>query len=196
MNAVEGDVVFYDESGGGATFSGGEPLAQPDFLHALLEACRGSGIHTAVDTSGMADPEVVRRIHAGTDLFLYDLKWIDDGRHRAHTGVSNAQILDNLKYLSKAGAAIILRLPLIPGVNDDEENIAGIGAFASALEQPHPVDLLPYHEAGMEKYSRLNRIYRLPDTEPPGRESLARAAALLRKHGLEVTVRGESNDHE
>lgn len=196
MKEIEQDIVFYDESSGGATFSGGEPLSQPEFLDALLEACEAQGIHTAVDTSGHANFETVRRIRGKTGLFLYDLKLIDREKHRAFTGVSNEGILENLRELSDQGADVILRVPLIPGVNDDEASLSDIGAFAASLKHRHPVDLLPYHTAGMEKYKRLNRTYLLPEVAPPSKERLAHAAGILRGSGLEVKIRGESNDHE
>lgn len=187
---IERDVPFYDQSGGGVTFSGGEPLLQQDFLLALLQACRERGIHTAVDTCGYAPWEVLDRVRGLTDLFLCDLKLMDDARHREYTGVSNRLILENVRALSERGHAIFLRLPIIPGVNDDDENIRQAGAFAAGLPHLERVDLLPYHPTGVGKYDRLDQVYRLPDTRPPSDRRMAEIARFLRELGLEVKIGG------
>ena len=124
MAQIEREIPFYDESGGGVTFSGGEPLMQPRFLSALLKACRKQEIHTVVDTSGFANWNVFEQIRGDVDLFLYDLKHMDSIRHREVTGVPNEVILENLRRLSAVGAKCIVRIPLIPGINDDEKNLA------------------------------------------------------------------------
>lgn len=190
MAEIEQDIPFYDESGGGVTFSGGEPLSQPDFLLALLQACREKEIHTAVDTCGFAPWEILDGIRGYVDLFLYDLKLMDEARHRQFTGVSNELILGNLQALSRRGHHIILRVPIIPGINDDLENIRQIGAFAAALPRLNRVDILPYHRAGAEKYHRLNKVYGLPETHPPSDQSLAEIAHILEELGLSVKIGG------
>jgi pyruvate formate lyase activating enzyme len=190
MAEIERDVPFYDESGGGVTFSGGEPLAQPDFLHSLLRACREKEIHTALDTCGFAPWEVLDGVRESVDLFLYDLKVMDDARHRTLTGASNARILENLRALSQAGHEIVLRVPIIPGVNDDDRNVRQTGAFAAALPALRRVDLLPYHHAGTEKYSRLHRAYALPETRPPSDGRMQKIARALRELGLQVKTGG------
>ena len=190
MAAIERDVPFYDESGGGATFSGGEPLLQGDFLLELLRACRARGIHTTVDTCGFAPWEVLDGVRKYADLFLYDLKLMDDARHRAFTGVSNALILSNLQALSQQGHAIVVRMPLIPGINDDEMNVNQTGMFLSALPHLIRVDVLPYHGLGDEKYGRLNKPYSLSETRPPPEEKVAEAVRILKGFGLQVGVGG------
>jgi len=190
MAEVERDVPFYDESGGGVTVSGGEPLAQPEFLLALLQACRGKEIHTALDTCGFAPWEVLDTVREHVDLFLYDLKVMDDGRHRTLTGVSNERILQNLTALSQAGHEIVLRVPVIPGVNDDERNVRQTSAFAAALPALRRVDLLPYHHAGTEKYGRLHRAYALSETRPPSDGRIQKIARALRELGLQVKTGG------
>jgi len=190
MTEIEQDIPFYDESGGGVTFSGGEPLAQPDFLLALLEACREQEIHTAVDTCGFAPWEVLDRIRGRVDLFLYDLKLMDDARHRKFTGVSNELILRNLKMLSEREHDIFLRVPIIPGVNDDDGFIRQMGKFAAALPHLGRVDILPYHQIAVEKYKRLNKVYDLPEARPPSDERLAEIAQTLRGFGLQVNIGG------
>lgn len=170
MAEIERDRPFYEESGGGVTVSGGEPLAQPEFLGALLSACRAAGIHTALDTCGFAPWEVLDRIRGDVDLFLYDLKLLDDAKHRELTGVSNDLIVKNLRALSDRGHRIHLRVAIIPGVNDDDASLREIGAFASSLPHLDEIDILPYNRMGIDKYARLDRPYRLPGAAPgPGR---------------------------
>jgi pyruvate formate lyase activating enzyme len=190
MAEIERDIAFYDQSGGGATFSGGEPLLQRDFLLALLRACREEEIHTAVDTCGFAAWETLDSIRRHVDLFLYDLKLMDEARHRKFTGVSNELILKNLQRLSAQGHSIFLRVPIIPGINDDAENIRQIGTFAAALPHLKRVDILPYHRAAAEKYHRLNKIYSLPETRPPSDEKMAEITQILRGFGLQVKTGG------
>lgn len=190
MAEVERDVTFYDESGGGATFSGGEPLLQPHFLRALLEACREREIHTALDTCGFAPWEVLDGLREVVDLFLYDLKLMDDARHRQFTGVSNATVLSNLRALAERGHDLVLRVPIIPGITDDEENVRQIGAFAAALPLLRRVDVLPYHRAGADKYGRLNRCYDLPEVRPPADERIAQVVRALEALDLHVNVGG------
>jgi pyruvate formate lyase activating enzyme len=194
MKEIERDLVFFDESGGGVTFSGGEPLAQPEFLLRLLHDCQRRGIHRAVDTSGHAEAAILDRVAGETDLFLYDLKLIDPKRHERFTGVSNDLILRNLDALCKGKASVLVRFPLIPGVNDDEECIRDLGRLLSRLALP--VELLPYHRAGMQKYARLGRDCPMRDAAPPSEEMKARAAGLLKAFGLKVLLEGESHDPE
>ena len=190
MAKIERDVPFYDESGGGVTVSGGEPLLQPDFLLALLQACREREIHTALDTCGFAPWETLDRIRGYVDLFLYDLKLMDDARHRRFTGASNQPILENLQALSQHGHGIVLRVPVIPGVNDDEEDVRQIGRFAASLPDLRRVDLLPYHQTAAQKYERLHKTYRLPETRPPCDGRMAEIARIVQEFGLPVNIGG------
>lgn len=185
MDSVARDVVFFDESGGGVTFSGGEPLMQPAFLAALLDACRAREIHTAVDTSGMAPWETFATISDRVRLFLFDLKIVDDERHRRFTGGSNAQILENLRRLAATHPAVRVRFPLIPGATDDEANVEAIGRLVRSLGLPG-VDVLPYHRAGLAKYARLGVEYRLPDIRPPSAGAVAAVVARLGAFGLDA----------
>jgi len=190
MAEIERDIPFYDESGGGVTFSGGEPLFQLDFLFALLRACKEKEIHTALDTCGFAPWETLDDYREYVDLFLYDLKLIDDAQHRKFTGVSNELILRNLQMLSERGHNIFLRVPIVPGINDDDENIRQTGAFAAALPHLNRVDILPYHPAAVEKYKRLNKIYGLPETRPLSDERIVEIAQILEGFGLQVKIGG------
>lgn len=186
MEEIEQDVAFYDQSGGGVTFSGGEPLAQPVFLKALLRACKARHLQTAVDTCGFAPWEDLDAVRDDVDLFLYDLKLMDDARHQALTGVSNQPILQNLQRLSRAGHRIILRVPIIPGVNDDEENLTRMGAFAAHLPSVERFELLPYHDIGRDKYRRLGKTCRMPETEAPSEARIEALEQVLRSPGMPV----------
>jgi len=186
INEIERDSVFYEQSGGGVTFTGGEPLAQPRFLLGLLSACRTRLLQTTVDTSGFTPWQFLDEIRPLVDLFLYDLKLMDDARHYQWTGVSNADILSNLRQLSEAGSKIQVRLPLIPGINDDGENLRQTGEFLAALPHVPTVELLPYHNIAEAKYAGLGRGYGLEDIRPPTEEQMHAHIALLTGYGLQV----------
>ena len=190
MEEVERDRGFYEESGGGVTFSGGEPLMQPTFLNGLLERCRAREIHTAVETAGYAKREDLLKAGAKADLILYDLKLMDDKMHQAYTGVSNRVILENLWILSRSHPHVIVRFPIIPGVNDSDEHLSQLSAFLSGLEGVREVHLLPYHKAGTEKYARLGKPYDLPAIEPPTEETMNRIAEKLSAFGKEIVIGG------
>ena len=190
MDEIDREVIFHDQSGGGVTFSGGEPLAQPAFLLALLEASKERDLHTVVDTCGHAPQEILERVSGLVDLFLYDVKMMDPERHRAMTVVPNERILANLAWLSERGRNVIVRFPLVGGLNDDDENCRALGAWLAALPAPFPVDILPYHRIGLEKYGRLGRTYELGEAQTPTREDLRRVAGTLRAARLRVTMNG------
>jgi pyruvate formate lyase activating enzyme len=193
MEAVRADMPFYEESGGGVTFTGGEPLAQPEFILGLLEACRAEGIRSALDTSGFADRELVVRAGTLADIVLFDLKLLDDGRHRAATGVSNVPILENLAALYEEGARVLLRLPLIPGINDapkDLEQMAHHIASLATWAGPQKAHILPYHSAAKGKYSLRGETYAMGDTPEPSAEDLRKAAAVFEAAGISVTIGG------
>jgi pyruvate formate lyase activating enzyme len=189
VEKIRRDTVFFDESGGGVTFSGGEPLVQPRFLEAALAACKSEGIHTVVDTCGYASSTVLRRVMPHVDQFLYDLKLADDLRHQRVTGVSNSSILENLRILAREHSAVVVRIPVIPGINDDDENleqslqlIAGLGL--------RRLDLLAFHATGSEKYHRLSLAYRLGDVRPPAAQRMQEIAARFSCRGLQVRIGG------
>lgn len=187
---VERDRPFFDASGGGVTFSGGEPLCYPTFLAACLEACREKGLHTAVDTSGFASKKVAGDIARLADVLLYDLKHMDAAAHKEHTGVDNERILDNLRTLSGEGAEIWIRFPLIPGFNDGGDNLETMAEFIGSLPNRHPLFVLPYHPAGIDKHRRLGRTPPDVDYRTPSDEALAAVVERLRSHGLEVHAGG------
>ncbi len=190
MSEIEKDVVFYDQSAGGATFSGGEPLMQPEFLLELLSRCRKRGIHTAVDTTCHADTSVVERISQQTDLFLCDLKHMDPNIHRDFTGVQNDLILYNVKWLSDAGKRTAIRIPIIPGFNDERNNIEATAEFVKSLNNVTRIDILPYNSGGKEKSARLTAEFDMMETEAPDTEQMNTTADILRSYGLEVRTGG------
>jgi pyruvate formate lyase activating enzyme len=190
MLEINKDRLFFDESGGGVTFSGGEPLMQPEFLLACLRACKQRDYHTAIDTCGHTQWPTLSAIATHTDLFLYDLKLMDDARHEQLLGVSNALILENLRNLNKLGSQIWLRLPLIPGINDDEENLAATAKFVRSLNDPPPVHLLPYHRIGSDKYARLGIPYSMSQIEPSTQKHVFDVAERFLARGLDVKIGG------
>lgn len=196
MREIERDVVFYDQSGGGVTFSGGEPLSQPDFLLELMRACKEKDISVVVDTSGFAPPELVESVAELADLFLFDLKLVDGQRHQDFTGSSNEGILENLAWLSANGPPVVIRVPLFSGINDDEENIGALGKFVAALPSPHIIDILPYHNTGIDKYRQLDHAYKMGDALPPSDAETGAVVRSLKEFGLTVLVRGDSNGTE
>ncbi len=185
---IERDSVFFEQSGGGVTFTGGEPLAQPRFLLELLSECRGLSLHTAVDTSGFSSWKILDGIRSLVDLFLFDLKLVDETRHRQWTGVSNTRILSNLHRLSELGHKVIIRIPIIPGINDDEQNLEQTAEFLTSLPNVPPVELLSYHNIAEGKYAGLGMEYPLPDIHPPTPERMAEIASFLDGKGLRISA--------
>jgi pyruvate formate lyase activating enzyme len=190
MAEIEKDVIFYEQSGGGASFSGGEPLLQHEFLLSLLKACKEKDIHTVVDTSGMTTPAILERVSEYVDLFLFDLKTLDDEKHRAFTGVSNNSIISNLRLLAEWEKNVIVRIPVIPGVNDDPADILESGAFVASLGNVKEIHLLPYHTIGVEKYRRLGLEYEMQRTVPPSADDLSTIVKELRNYVSSVSIGG------
>jgi len=189
VKEVEKDVDFYRESGGGVTFAGGEPFSQPDFLIDVLVACKERNLDTAIETCGFAPWDLLERASPSLSLLLYDIKLIDEGKHRAFTGVSNRLILSNLERIAALNQ-VIVRMPLIPGVNDDEENIKATGTFLSRLRKIEEVHLLPYHRLGVSKYEKLKKEYKLHKIVPPVQDGIEAVRRALEQFGLRVNVGG------
>ncbi len=190
FEVVAKDRIFYEDSGGGVTFSGGEPLRQARFLRAALEACRASGLHTAVDTCGLAAEEELLSVAEVTDLFLFDVKMMDDGRHRHFTGASNRQILSNLEALGRAEHRIWMRVPVIPGVNDDSENLEETAKLAASIPSVERICLLPYHSLGESKSKRLGREAGLPELEAPTPDKMQYLVELVEAAGVAASIGG------
>jgi pyruvate formate lyase activating enzyme len=167
LEEVLKDKAFYDNSGGGLTLSGGEPLYQAEFCLALLSAAKENGLHVCVETCGLASPEILEKLAPLVDIFLFDYKETDPERHKEYTGVENTQILQNLRLLNELGKQIVLRCPIIPTLNDREDHFKGIAALAEELEQVTEICVEPYHAYGSGKYRRLGRAYALPQIEAP-----------------------------
>lgn len=192
LRDVDRDRVFYDASRGGITCSGGEPLSQPGFLKALLESARSRGLTTCVDTCGAGSRRVLLSIAPLTDLFLFDLKVMDERRHRALTGLPLAPLLANLSALAHVHDRVWIRIPIVPGLTDDPDDLARTAAFAAGLPGVRRVSLLPYHRYGSAKFERLGRPYPLRGLEPPSPDRMGAIAALFRRHGLDTYIGGEA----
>jgi len=190
VKALLRDRIFFDESGGGVTFSGGEPLLQAPFVIEALQRLRQEGVHTALDTCGFARWQDLRDAAAQASLILYDLKLMDEARHQAATGASNRLILQNLKALTEVHDNLWIRIPIIPGVNDDDDNLRATAEFLVPLQGIRQVDLLPYHPTGEAKFARVGRTYTLHGTPSPSIQGLEAMAALFRARGLNTTIGG------
>ncbi|MCK4392456.1 glycyl-radical enzyme activating protein [Candidatus Bipolaricaulota bacterium] len=189
LKAVEKDIPFYRSSDGGVTISGGEPLAQPEFTREILKACKERGIHTVLDTSGYGQWSDLEKIIKYVDITLYDIKHMNPLKHKAYTGASNELILENVRRMGQKKMPIIIRLAIIPKINDLEENINELIELTKEVLALR-VDLLPYHRLGVSKYKMLGREYRLDGLDPPTREHLKRIRDLLisRKVRAELVV--------
>jgi pyruvate formate lyase activating enzyme len=186
MDEIERDIPFYDQSGGGVTFTGGEPIYQIKFLREALLACKERKLHTVVDTSGHTAWENLNWILPLVDLFLYDVKIMDMNKHIQYTGLSNRQILPNLQKLSEAGAHILVRIPLIPGINDDDENLDACATFLAKLPDLDGVEVMPYHDIGVAKYQALGMENKLSNTKSPTSNRVAEVEKFLHSYHLPV----------
>ena len=183
------DLIFYQESDGGVTFSGGEPLEQIDFLAGLLLLCKEESIHIAVDTCGYAPWSNLERILSLVDLWLFDLKILDEQKHKHYTGVSNQLILENLRRLSKKTKKIEIRIPLIPGVNDNIEEMAEMAGLIRSLSLSE-VNILPFHRLGLEKYRRLGLSANMEEIGALSQKDIEVVKQLFSKHKLRVNIGG------
>jgi len=189
MELIERDRVFYKNSGGGVTFSGGEPYFQPDFLLSLLEECKERGFSTAVDTSGFAEWRVIEASIDYVDLYLYDLKDYRSDRHRKFCGVGNELILDNLRNLVDAGKELVVRIPVIPGYNFSEGDFYGYIDVLAKLDCSR-VDLLPFHSLAKDKYRWLGREWSMPEIGDRARKMASAFSEVLKAEGFLVTIGG------
>jgi pyruvate formate lyase activating enzyme len=191
MKHIEKDLVFMNESEGGVTFSGGEPLFQPEFLEEVLGNCRAHNIHTAIDTSGHASRDTVERIVHLTDLFLYDLKMMEDDHHQKYTGVSNKLVLDNLRLIAESGKRLWIRLPVIENVNDQPENLHATSEFLQSLPgKVEMINILPYHTIGKSKYSKFGKENRMADMQNYPAEKSEKILKFYQDEGFKVKMGG------
>jgi pyruvate formate lyase activating enzyme len=187
MNELLKDRIFYEESEGGVTFSGGEPLYQPEFLLELLKKCKEENLHTILDTAGCESKEVLDKVLDYVDLFLYDLKLIDNEKHLKYTGHSNRDIITNLQFLSYNGKHIVVRIPVIPGINDTQKDLQAFGEFLQTIDLIQ-VELLPFHKIGERKYSKLQKVNRMKDIKEPTKEHLVEIKEYLKSFNLKVLI--------
>jgi pyruvate formate lyase activating enzyme len=190
MAEVLRDRIFYQDSGGGVTFSGGEPLAQIRFLRALLETARTHGLHTAVDTCGSGPREELLGLVPLVDLFLFDVKLVDDSRHLELTGLPTGPILENLRALTRVHRNVWIRVPIVPGHTDDEADVSAIARLVGELPGVERVSLLPFHRTGGAKARRLGRPFPLESLAPPSADRMEALAGLFRERGLDVSIGG------
>ncbi len=184
------DRIVYDESGGGVTFSGGEPLAQADFLLACLVACRAAGLHVAVDTCGFAGRATVTDVARSADLLLWDIKVLDRDAHLSLTGAPLRPILDNLEAAAGLGIPIWLRVPVIPGVNDDEKTMLAAARIAAVNPAVRRVCLLPFHRTADGKRARLGLSRAMGGVEPPSEARMRELAGIVERAGVAVSLGG------
>lgn len=184
------DQVFFDQSGGGVTLSGGEPLLQPVFAGELMQGLKAEGVHVALDTCGFGAMEDLLALASYADLVLFDLKLADARRHAVATGEGNERILANLKALGEAGAVIWIRVPIVPGINDDHANLEATARIAAGTLGVRRVDLLPYHGTAEAKFERMGASYPLRGLEAPGPERMIQLARIFESVGLEVNIGG------
>lgn len=189
---VSEDLLFYQNSAGGVTLSGGDPVAQPDFSASILKLCRHAGIHTAVDTCGCAEWKTLKQLLEHVDLVLYDFKHMCPDLHRQYTGVSNELILDNAKKIRRElNLPMLARVPILPGYNDSVENLKETAAFISSnLGNGTTVHILPYHRLGETKYERMEEPEKIISVQPPGDEHMEEIKVIFHSFDLTVHIGG------
>jgi len=185
MEEILRDRVYYNRSGGGGvTLSGGECLWQPDFSEALLKASKEYGISTAIETTGYAEMDVIRRLLPYVDTVLMDIKHTDPEKHKEFTTRDNGLILENAKHIAREAKCLIVRTPVIPTFNDTEDEIRSIANFAKSLDGVREMHLLPYHRIGSDKYAGLGRQYTMAHISPPKKEQMEKLLAIVNETGL------------
>ena len=192
LEILEKEKIFLSESKGGVTFSGGEPLNQSEFLLEALKECKAGGYHTAVDTSGYSPPENFRAVIPFTDLFLFDIKHLDNTKHMSCTGVSNLLIISNFELILNSGAEMYVRFPVIPGYNDDENHLNKMKQFLTEhkTENLKRINLLPFNKIGSSKYRRFNLPYRMGDIKQPSNERMNELKMYFSETGIKVKIGG------
>jgi len=188
MDEIRRDIPFYDTSGGGVTLSGGEPLKQYPFTKEIAQRCQEEGISVALDTCGYARKEEVEDISRYVDLVLFDLKHMDSAIHYEYTGVHNDRILENAAIISEKNIPMIIRFPLIPGVNDSRKNLEALAKYVKTLDSVKELNILPYHSLGIFKYRILGKVCRLHGIEMPTKSYLQEVRGFLESYGLNVSI--------
>jgi pyruvate formate lyase activating enzyme len=192
LEIVAKERVFINHSKGGVTFSGGEPMLQFDFLLESLKGCKANGYHTAIDTCGYSSADNYKSIIPFTDLFLFDIKHLDGAKHLEYTGVSNTFILDNYRLLLGSDKEVIVRIPVIPGFNDDPGHLEKLKQFllTTKTRSLRKINLLPFHKTGSSKYKRFNLSYRMGNLEPPSKAKMMEMKEFFSETGVKVKIGG------
>ena len=192
LEILDKEKVFFNQSKGGITFSGGEPMLQVEFLLEALKGCKENGYHTAVDTSGYSSVDNYRSIIPFTDLFLFDIKHLDEAKHIESTGVSNTGIIENYRHLLESGKDIMVRIPVIPGFNDDTDHLERLKNFISSTKTASlkRINLLPFHKTGSSKYKKFNFPYLMEGIIPPDEEKMQKIKELFMETGIKVKIGG------
>lgn len=192
INELKKDNMYYRRSGGGITLSGGEALIQADFAEQLLKGCKVNGWNTAVETAAFVSRNILKRLLPSLDLVLMDIKHMDSKKHEEFIGQGNEIILENAKFIARSGTRLIIRVPVIPGFNDDEYNISRLSRFVVSLKNVKEIHLLPYHKLGENKYNYLGYKYKMPPIDPPSSEEMDRLKDIVEKFGLVCKIGGVS----
>jgi pyruvate formate lyase activating enzyme len=194
METVKKDMVFYRKSSGGVTFSGGEPLLHPSFLKEMIEGCQQLGIHTAIETCGFFDWVSAESTISQVDFIMFDIKHMDDDRHKQLTGVSNRRILENAEKTGRLDTPMVIRIPVIPSLNDDKENIRATARFVRRhISNAVGIEILPYHPLGLLKYEALGLDYPLHHIVPPDEAHMDALQALITAEGV-LCITADSDD--
>ncbi len=180
LSIIRRDAPFYRASGGGVTFSGGEPLSQPRFLDAMIDGCRAGGIGVVIETCGMFDWTSAKEVLLKVELIYLDIKHLDSDRHRSLTGAGNETILENVIRIAESNLPLIVRIPLIPGLNDSPADLTATADFVrKRLPSAQQIQLMPYHRLGLAKYDGLGREYKLEGTGPPDQDTVDRLQKVV-----------------
>lgn len=190
LNELKKDNIYYRNSGGGITFSGGEPLFQQVFFEQLLIGCKSNGWHTTIETTGFTTEKVLKRVLPLVDLVLMDIKHMNDQKHKVYIGKSNKTALKNARIIAESGVPVIIRIPVIPEFNDDQINIRATADFVRSLGSIKELQLLPYHRLGQNKYEYLGRDYPLKEIKPPSRSHINRLKEVVEACGLHCSIGG------
>ncbi len=190
FKTIQGDKIFFEESSGGVTFSGGEPLMQSDFLIDILKVCKKNNIHTCVDTTGFTAEKTLHKIAELTDCFLFDLKLINNYLHYRYTGVPVHEIISNLNWLDQNNKNVILRFPVIPGITDLKQNISELKSFLKSFKNINRIDILPYHNISNGKYTRFKKENKMNDADPLSDDEMLQLKTEFESIGFKVGIGG------
>ncbi|NOQ27019.1 MAG: glycyl-radical enzyme activating protein [Bacteroidales bacterium] len=190
FETISGDKIFFEESDGGVTFSGGEPLMQANFLYEIIKKCKQNGIRTCIDTTGFASIKTIEKIAEVADLFLFDIKLIDNILHQKYTGIPVDEILRNLRWLDENKKNVILRFPVIPEITNTKKNISEIKSFIKSLKNINRIDLLPYHNISNGKYERFKKENKMKDTSPLSDHEMESLKSEFEEIGFIVGIGG------